>query len=33
VVASLDIPIAIRINVSDLSVTLKDTMIKLDVVR
>jgi hypothetical protein len=33
VVASLDIPIAIRINVSDLAVTLKDTTIKLDVVR
>jgi hypothetical protein len=32
VVASLDIPIAIRINVSDLSVTVKDTTIKLDVV-
>jgi hypothetical protein len=32
VVASLDIPIAIRINVSDLAVTLKDTTIKLDVV-
>ena len=33
VVASLDIPIAIRINVSDLAVTLRDTTIKLDVVR
>ena len=33
VVASLDIPIAIHINVSDLAVTLKDTTIKLDVVR
>jgi hypothetical protein len=33
VVASLDIPIAIRINVSDLAVVLKDTTIKLDVVR
>jgi hypothetical protein len=33
VVASLDIPIAIRINVSDVAVTLKDTTIKLDVVR
>ncbi|HEU4688638.1 MAG TPA: hypothetical protein VFS23_09775 [Vicinamibacterales bacterium] len=33
VVASLDIPISIRINVSDLAVTLKDTTIKLDVVR
>lgn len=32
-VASLDIPIAIRINVSDLAVALKDTTIKLDVVR
>jgi len=33
VVASLDIPIAIRINVGDLGVTLKDTTIALDVVR
>ena len=33
VVASLDIPIALHINVSDLAVTLKDTTIKLDVVR
>jgi hypothetical protein len=33
VVASLDIPIAIRINVSDLGLTLRDTTIKLDVVR
>jgi hypothetical protein len=33
VVASLDIPIAIRVNVSDLALTLKDTTIKLDVVR
>lgn len=33
VVASLDIPIAIRINVSDVAVTLKDSTIKLDVVR
>ena len=33
VVASLDIPIAIHINVSDLAVTLKDTTIKLDVVK
>ena len=33
VVASLDIPIAIRINVADLGLTLKDTTIKLDVVR
>jgi hypothetical protein len=33
VVASLDIPIALRINVSDLAVTLRDTTIKLDVVR
>ena len=33
VVASLDIPIAIRINVSDLAVTLRDSTIKLDVVR
>ena len=33
VVASLDIPIAIRINVSDLAVILRDTTIKLDVVR
>jgi hypothetical protein len=33
VVASLDVPIAIRINVSDLAVTLRDTTIKLDVVR
>ena len=33
VVASLDIPISIRINVSDLALTLKDTTIKLDVVR
>jgi hypothetical protein len=33
VVASLDIPIAIRINVSDLALTLRDTTIKLDVVR
>lgn len=33
VVASLDIPIAIRINVSDVAVTLKDTTIKLDVVK
>ena len=32
VVASLDIPISIHINVSDLAVTLKDTTIKLDVV-
>jgi hypothetical protein len=33
VVASLDIPIALRINVSDLAVTVKDSTIKLDVVR
>ena len=33
VVASLDIPVAIKINVSDIAVTLKDTTIKLDVVR
>ena len=33
VVASLDIPIALHINVSDLAVTLRDTTIKLDVVR
>ena len=33
VVASLDIPISIRINVGDLGVTLKDTMIKLDVIK
>jgi hypothetical protein len=33
VVASLDIPISIRINVGDLGVTLKDTTIKLDVVK
>jgi len=33
VVASLDIPIAIHINVNDLALTLKDTTIKLDVVR
>jgi hypothetical protein len=33
VVASLDVPISIRINVSDLAVTLRDTTIKLDVVR
>jgi hypothetical protein len=33
VVASLDIPIAIRINLSDLAVTLENTTIKLDVVR
>jgi hypothetical protein len=33
VVASLDIPIALRINVSDIAVTLRDTTIKLDVVR
>lgn len=33
VVASLDIPIAIRINVGDLGVTLKDTTIALDVVK
>jgi hypothetical protein len=33
VVASLDVPISIRINVSDLGVTLRDTTIKLDVVR
>lgn len=33
VVASLDIPISIRINVSDLAVTLKDTTIKLDVIK
>ena len=33
VVASLDIPIAIRINVSDLAVTLRDTTIRLDVIR
>jgi len=33
VVASLDIPIAIRVNVSDLAVTLRDGTIKLDVVR
>jgi hypothetical protein len=32
-VASLDIPIAIRINVNDLAVSLRDTTIKLDVVR
>jgi len=32
-VASLDIPIALRINVSDLAVTLKDSTIKFDVVR
>jgi len=30
-VASLDIPIALKINVSDLAVTLKDNMIKFDV--
>jgi hypothetical protein len=33
VVASLDIPIALRINVSDVAVSLRDTTIKLDVVR
>jgi len=33
VVASLDIPITLHINVSDLAVTLRDTTIKLDVVR
>ena len=33
VVASLDIPIAVRINVGDLGVTLKDTTIALDVVK
>lgn len=33
VVASLDIPINIRIKVDDLAVTLRDTTIKLDVVR
>ena len=33
VIASLDIPIAIRVNMSDLAVTLRDTTIKLDVVR
>jgi hypothetical protein len=33
VVASLDIPIALHIKVSDLSVSLRDTVIKLDVVR
>jgi hypothetical protein len=33
VVASLDIPISIRINVGDLGITLRDTMIKLDVVK
>jgi hypothetical protein len=33
VVASLDVPISIRINVSDLAVTLRDATIKLDVVR
>ena len=33
VVASLDIPIAIRINVSDLGVTIRDATIKLDVVK
>jgi hypothetical protein len=33
VVASLDIPISIRINVGDLGITLRDTMIKLDVVQ
>jgi len=33
VVASLDIPIALRINVSDVAVTLKDSMIKFDVIR
>ena len=32
-VASLDIPIALRINVSDLAVTLKDSTIKFDVIR
>jgi hypothetical protein len=32
-VASLDIPIALRINVSDLAVTLNDTTIKFDVTR
>ena len=32
VVASLDIPIALRINVSDLAVTLKDSTIKFDVI-
>jgi hypothetical protein len=32
-VASLDIPIAVRINVSDLAVTVRDATIKLDVVR
>jgi hypothetical protein len=33
VVASLDIPIALRINVSDIAVTLRDSTIKLDVVK
>ena len=33
VVGSLDIPIAIRVNVSDLAVTVRDGTIKLDVVR
>jgi hypothetical protein len=33
VVASLDIPIAVHINVNDLAVTLRDTTLKLDVVR
>ena len=33
VVASLDIPIALHINVNDLAVTLRDATIKLDVVR
>ena len=33
VVASLDIPIAIRVNVSEIAVTLRDATIKLDVVR
>ena len=32
VVASLDIPIALHIKVSDLAVSLKDTVVKLDVV-
>jgi hypothetical protein len=33
VVASLDIPIALRINVSDIAVTVRDSTIKLDVVK
>ena len=32
-VASLDVPIALKINVSDLAVTLKDSTIKFDVIR